>query len=79
MSGFSLGLATQSFIVPQRRLRLLLVHPQIIPLLDEDFSRDEPLFDLDARALRILVRLQQPFDTLLLASSSSTFGGDVVE
>jgi len=48
--------------------RLVLVHPWISPLLDEDFSCGNPLFDLDARALRILVRLRQPFGALLLAS-----------
>jgi len=48
--------------------RLVLVHPWINPLLDEDFLGDDPLFDLDARALRLLVRLRQPFGALLLAS-----------
>jgi hypothetical protein len=47
--------------------RLVLIHPWTSPLLDEDFSGDDPLFDLDARALRILVRLRQPFGALLLA------------
>jgi hypothetical protein len=48
--------------------RLVLVHPWINPLLDEDFSGDDPIFDLDERALRILVRLRQPCGALLLAS-----------
>jgi len=48
--------------------RLVLVHPWISLLLDEDFSGDDPLFDLDVRALRTLVRLRQPFGALLLAS-----------
>jgi len=48
--------------------RLVLVHPWISSLLDEDFTGNDPLFDLDARALRILVRLRQPFGALLLAS-----------
>jgi hypothetical protein len=48
--------------------RLVLVHPWISPLLDEDFSGNDPLFDLNARALRLLVRLRQPFGALLLAS-----------
>jgi len=39
------------------------------PLVDEDFGND-PLFDLDARALRMLVRLQRPFWALLLVSQN---------
>jgi len=48
--------------------RLVLVHPWISPLLDEDFSGDDPLLGLSARASRLLVRLRQPFGALLLAS-----------
>ena len=46
---------------------LLLVHPWISPLLDRDFSRSAPRFDLAMRALRLVVRLKQPFGALLLA------------
>ena len=45
----------------------LLIHPWIGPLLDEDFSRGKPLFNLTIRALRLVVRLKQPFGALLLA------------
>jgi len=48
--------------------QLVLVHPWIASLLDEDFLGNDPLFDLDVRALRFLVRLRQPFGALLLAS-----------
>jgi hypothetical protein len=44
---------------------LILVHPWISPLLDEYFSGDDPLFDLEARALRMLIRLWQNFGALL--------------
>ena len=43
-----------------------LIHPWISPLLDEDFSCGEPLFDDATRALRLVVRLKQPFGALLL-------------
>ena len=46
---------------------LLLIHPWISSLLDRDFSRGAPRFDLAMRALRLLVRLRQPFGALLLA------------
>ena len=46
---------------------LLLIHPWIGPLLDQDFSCGEPRFDLATRALRLLVWLRQPFGALLLA------------
>jgi len=49
-------------------LRVVLVHPWISLLLDEDFLGDDPLFDLDVRVLRLVVRLRQPFGALLLAS-----------
>ena len=46
---------------------LLLMHPWISPLLDQDFSYGAPLFDYATRALRLVVRLKQPFGALLLA------------
>jgi len=49
---------------------LVLVHPWINPLIDEDFSRSAPRCDLATRALRLVVRLRQPFGGLLLASQS---------
>jgi len=48
--------------------RLVLVHPWIGPLIDEDFDGDGPLFDLPVRAMRLAVRLGQPFGAFLLAS-----------
>ena len=48
---------------------LLLIHPWISPLLDRDFSRGGVAqFDLATRALRLVVRLRQPFGALLLAT-----------
>jgi hypothetical protein len=49
---------------------LVLIHPWISPLIDEDFSGITSRFDLDARALRLVARLRQPFGALLLASQS---------
>ncbi|KAF8548150.1 hypothetical protein OG21DRAFT_801293 [Imleria badia] len=46
---------------------LFLIHPWISPLLDEDFSRGVAQLDLATRALRLVVRLKQPFGALLLA------------
>ncbi|KAI9571641.1 hypothetical protein HD554DRAFT_2168897 [Boletus coccyginus] len=46
---------------------LLLVHPWISPLLDQEFSCGASRFDHTTRALRLLVRLRQPFGALLLA------------
>ena len=46
---------------------LLLIHPWISPLLDQDFSRGVSRFDLATRALRLVVRLKQSFGALLLA------------
>jgi hypothetical protein len=46
---------------------LLLIHPWISPLLDQDFSCGAPRFDLSKRALRLVARLRQPFGALLLA------------
>jgi len=48
--------------------RLLLIHPWISPLLDEDFSHSGgALFDETTCALRLVVRLRQSFGALLLA------------
>ncbi|KAI9567133.1 hypothetical protein HD554DRAFT_1027555 [Boletus coccyginus] len=48
--------------------RLLLIHPWVSPLLDEDFSRSGgALFDDNTCALRLVVRLRQSFGALLLA------------
>ena len=44
-----------------------LIHPWIGPLLDQDFLRGKPLFNVTTRALRLVVRLKQPFGALLLA------------
>ena len=46
---------------------LLLIHPWISPLLDHDFSCGVARCDLATRALRLVVRLRQPFGALLLA------------
>jgi hypothetical protein len=46
---------------------LLLIHPWISPLLDQDFSCGAARFDLGTRALRLVARLCQPFGALLLA------------
>ena len=46
---------------------LLLIHPWISPLLDQDFSCGAARFDLTTRALRLVVSLRQPFGALLLA------------
>ena len=46
---------------------LLLINPWISPLLDQDFSSGDPLFELATRSLRLVVRLRQPFGALLLA------------
>ncbi|KAN0091537.1 hypothetical protein V8E55_005103, partial [Tylopilus felleus] len=45
----------------------LLIHPWIGPLLDQDILRGKPLFNVTTRALRLVVRLEQPFGALLLA------------
>jgi len=47
---------------------LMLIHPWISPLLDQDFSRGVAQFDLATRALRLVARLRQPFGALLLAT-----------
>ncbi|KAI9459521.1 hypothetical protein HD554DRAFT_2330921 [Boletus coccyginus] len=47
---------------------LLLIHPWISPLLDQDFSRGVAQFDLATRALRLVARLRQPFGAFLLAT-----------
>ena len=46
---------------------LLLIHPWTSPLLDQDFSSGVARFDLATRALRLVIRLRQPFGALLLA------------
>ncbi|KAF8549662.1 hypothetical protein OG21DRAFT_1488352 [Imleria badia] len=46
---------------------LLLIHPWISPLLDQDFSCGAARYDLATRALRLVVRFKQPFGSLLLA------------
>ncbi|KAI9571640.1 hypothetical protein HD554DRAFT_1801390 [Boletus coccyginus] len=46
---------------------LLLVHPWISPVLDQEFSCGASRFDHTTCALRLLVRLRQPFGALLLA------------
>ncbi|KAI9461360.1 hypothetical protein HD554DRAFT_1521119 [Boletus coccyginus] len=46
---------------------LLLIHPWISPLLDQDFSRGTAQFDPATRALRLVVRLRRSFGALLLA------------
>lgn len=45
---------------------LLLVHPWISPLLDQEFSRGAAALDDTSQALRHLARLRQPFGALLL-------------
>ena len=46
---------------------LLLIHPWIGPLLDQDFACGAALFDAATCALRLVVRLKQSFGALLLA------------
>ena len=46
---------------------LLLIHPWISPLLDQDFSCGAAQFDHHTRALRLVARLRLPFGALLLA------------
>ena len=45
---------------------LLLIHPWIGPLLDQEFSDGASALDDTSRALRLLARLRQPFGALLL-------------
>lgn len=49
---------------------LILVHPWISPLLDQEFSHGPMELDEAMRALRLVVRLRQPFGALLLAPLS---------
>ena len=49
---------------------LLLIHPWIGPLLDQDFACGAALFNVSTRALRLVVRLKQPFGALLPAPLS---------
>ena len=46
---------------------LLLIHPWISPLFEQDFSCGAAQFDIATRVLRLVVRLRQPFGALLLA------------
>ncbi|KAF8547584.1 hypothetical protein OG21DRAFT_1517219 [Imleria badia] len=46
---------------------LLLINPWISPLLDQDFSSGDPLFEHTTRSLRLVVRLKRPFGALLVA------------
>ena len=48
----------------------VLIHPWISPLLDQDFSRRAAGLDDITRALRLIVRLMQPFGALLLTPLS---------
>ena len=50
----------------------LLMHPWIGPLLDQDFSCSDTLFDHATRALRLAVRLKQPFGALMLSPLGRT-------
>ncbi|KAG8214231.1 hypothetical protein J3R82DRAFT_11038 [Butyriboletus roseoflavus] len=49
---------------------LLLIHPWISPLLDQEFSYGAAMLDKTMRALRFLARLRQPFGALLLVPLS---------
>ena len=51
---------------------LVLVHPWISPLLDQEFSQGAAALDQTTRALRLVARLRQPFGALLLAPVSRT-------
>ena len=51
---------------------LVLVHPWISPLLDQEFSHDAATLDHTTSSLRLVARLRQPFGALLLASVSRT-------
>ena len=45
---------------------LLLIHPWIGPILDQEYSHGVGAFDEITRALRLIARLRQPFGALLL-------------
>jgi hypothetical protein len=45
---------------------LLLIHPWISPLLDQEFSHGAATLDDTSRVLRLVARLRQPFGALLL-------------
>ena len=45
---------------------LLLIHPWIVPILDQEYSHGAGAFDEITRALRLIARLRQPFGALLL-------------
>ena len=51
---------------------LVLVHPWISPVLDQEFSHDAASLDQTTRSLRLVARLRQPFGALLLAPVSRT-------
>ena len=46
---------------------LLLIHPWISPLLDQEFSHGAAILDDTSRVLRLAARFRQPFGALLLA------------
>ena len=50
---------------------LYLIHPWIRPLLNQDFLRAPARLDRTIRALRLIVRLRQPFGALLFDQLSS--------
>ena len=50
---------------------LYLIHAQIRPLLNQDFSRAPARLDRTIRALRLIVRLRQPFGALLFEQLSN--------
>ena len=45
---------------------LVLIHPWIGPILDQEYSHGAGAFDEMTRALRLIARLRQPFGALLL-------------
>ena len=45
---------------------LVLIHPWIGPILDQEYSHGAGAFDEITRALRLVARLRQPFGGLLL-------------
>ena len=51
---------------------LVLVHPWISPVLDQEFSHGAAALDQMTRSLRLVARLRQPFGALLLAPVSRT-------
>ena len=51
---------------------LVLVHPWIRPVLDQEFSHGAATLNQMTRSLRLVARLRQPFGALLLALVSRT-------